>query len=35
MKNSVVKGALGALAVAGIAMIAKSNSEKKNCERYF
>ncbi|WP_346985640.1 hypothetical protein [Chryseobacterium sp. POE27] len=29
MKNSVLKGALGALAVAGIAMIAKKAMERK------
>lgn len=33
MKNSVLKGALGALAVAGIAMIAKKAIERKRFVR--
>jgi len=36
MKNSVLKGILGAVAVAGVAVIAKkSNRKKKICKRYF
>ena len=33
MKNSVLKGALGALAVAGIAMIAKKAMERKRLSK--